>query len=105
MFGSQSTCRCFNEPLCVRTFQENFDDSTRVSGCSAHTVCIHRVRCDAYDHPYAFGDSYSDNGAGDMLTARLVAQQVKDAQVLPGPLYGRGAGAMARPPSKAWPRR
>lgn len=43
-----------------------------------------------YDHLYAFGDSYSDNGAGDMLTARLVAQQVKDAQVLPGPLYWKG---------------
>lgn len=44
-----------------------------------------------YDHLYAFGDSYSDNGAGEALTTRLAAQKVKEAQALPGPLYWKGA--------------
>lgn len=43
-----------------------------------------------YDHVYAFGDSYSDNGAGEAFTTRLAAQKVKDAQALPGPLYWKG---------------
>ena len=43
-----------------------------------------------YDHLYAFGDSYSDNGAGEALTTRLAAQKVKEAQALPGPLYWKG---------------
>ncbi|OIN46112.1 GDSL family lipase [Pseudomonas azotoformans] len=43
-----------------------------------------------YDHVYAFGDSYSDNGAGEALTTRLAAQKIKEAQVLPGPLYWQG---------------
>lgn len=43
-----------------------------------------------YDHLYAFGDSYSDNGAGEALTTQLAAQNIKDAQALPGPLYWKG---------------
>ncbi len=43
-----------------------------------------------YDHLYAFGDSYSDNGAGEHLTRSLSTQKVKDAQVLPGSLYWQG---------------
>lgn len=43
-----------------------------------------------YDHVYAFGDSYSDNGAGEAFTTRLAAQKVKEAQALPGPLYWKG---------------
>lgn len=43
-----------------------------------------------YNHLYAFGDSYSDNGEGQNPTRTLVAQQVKDAQELPGSLYWRG---------------
>lgn len=43
-----------------------------------------------YDHLYAFGDSYSDNGAGAAFTAQLVQQKVKDAQALPGDLYWQG---------------
>ena len=43
-----------------------------------------------YDHLYAFGDSYSDNGAGAAFTAQLVQQNVKDAQALPGDLYWQG---------------
>ncbi|NVZ22739.1 SGNH/GDSL hydrolase family protein [Pseudomonas costantinii] len=43
-----------------------------------------------YDHLYAFGDSYSDNGAGEAFTSKLVVQQVKDAQELPGALYWKG---------------
>lgn len=43
-----------------------------------------------YDHLYAFGDSYSDNGAGEELTKTLVMQKIKDAQELPGPLYWKG---------------
>jgi phospholipase/lecithinase/hemolysin len=43
-----------------------------------------------YDHLYAFGDSYSDNGAGQAFTEDLVGQKVKDASVLPGPLYWQG---------------
>ncbi|OOV91024.1 SGNH/GDSL hydrolase family protein [Pseudomonas sp. MF4836] len=43
-----------------------------------------------FDHLYAFGDSYSDNGASDQLTREMLAQQVKDAQRLPGDLYWKG---------------
>jgi phospholipase/lecithinase/hemolysin len=43
-----------------------------------------------YDHLYAFGDSYSDNGAGEAFTRALAAQKVKDAQELPGSLYWKG---------------
>ncbi|WP_300727555.1 SGNH/GDSL hydrolase family protein [Pseudomonas sp.] len=43
-----------------------------------------------YDHLYAFGDSYSDNGAGQVFTQSLATQKVKEAQVLPGPLYWKG---------------
>lgn len=43
-----------------------------------------------YAHLYAFGDSYSDNGAGESFTRTLAAQKVKDAQQLPGSLYWRG---------------
>lgn len=44
----------------------------------------------SYDHLYAFGDSYSDNGGGQAFTRSLAAKQVKDAQELPGPLYWEG---------------
>ena len=30
-----------------------------------------------YDHLYAFGDSYSDNGAGEALTTQLAAQNIE----------------------------
>jgi phospholipase/lecithinase/hemolysin len=43
-----------------------------------------------YDHLYAFGDSYSDNGAGQTFTRTLATQKVKDAQELPGSLYWKG---------------
>lgn len=43
-----------------------------------------------YDHLYAFGDSYSDNGAGESFTKALSTQKVKDAQELPGSLYWKG---------------
>lgn len=43
-----------------------------------------------YDHLYAFGDSYSDNGAGEHFTTVLSQQKVRDAQALPGPLYWKG---------------
>lgn len=43
-----------------------------------------------YDHLYAFGDSYSDNGAGENFTRALSQQKVKDAQELPGSLYWKG---------------
>ncbi|MBK5436678.1 SGNH/GDSL hydrolase family protein [Pseudomonas sp. TH32] len=43
-----------------------------------------------YDHLYAFGDSYSDNGAGERFTKTLATQKVKDAQELPGSLYWKG---------------
>lgn len=43
-----------------------------------------------YDHLYAFGDSYSDNGAGQTFTRKLAAQNIKDAQELPGSLYWKG---------------
>lgn len=43
-----------------------------------------------YDHLYAFGDSYSDNGAGESFTKALSTQRVKDAQELPGSLYWKG---------------
>lgn len=43
-----------------------------------------------YDHLYAFGDSYSDNGAGEHFTKTLAVQKVKDAQELPGSLYWKG---------------
>ncbi|MDQ0654947.1 SGNH/GDSL hydrolase family protein [Pseudomonas cedrina] len=43
-----------------------------------------------YDHLYAFGDSYSDNGAGEHFTSALSTQKVKDAQELPGSLYWKG---------------
>lgn len=43
-----------------------------------------------YDHLYAFGDSYSDNGAGETFTRTMAAQKVKDAQELPGSLYWQG---------------
>lgn len=44
----------------------------------------------AFDHLYAFGDSYSDNGAGEVFTGELAAKKVKDAQQLPGSLYWKG---------------
>ncbi|AZE47214.1 Phospholipase/lecithinase/hemolysin [Pseudomonas chlororaphis] len=44
----------------------------------------------SFDHLYAFGDSYSDNGASDRLTRDMLAQQFKDAQQLPGELYWQG---------------
>ena len=44
----------------------------------------------SYDHLYAFGDSYSDNGAGQTFTRTLATQKVKDAQELPGSLYWQG---------------
>lgn len=44
----------------------------------------------ALDHLYAFGDSYSDNGASDRLTRDMLARQFKDAQPLPGELYWQG---------------
>ena len=44
----------------------------------------------SYDHLYAFGDSYSDNGAGEAFTRTLATQKVKDAQELPGSLYWKG---------------
>jgi phospholipase/lecithinase/hemolysin len=44
----------------------------------------------AFDHLYAFGDSYSDNGAGEVFTAELATKKVKDAQQLPGSLYWKG---------------
>lgn len=44
----------------------------------------------SYDHLYAFGDSYSDNGAGQTFTRTLATQKVKDAQELPGSLYWKG---------------
>jgi len=44
----------------------------------------------SYDHLYAFGDSYSDNGAGESFTKQLVEKKVKDAQELPGLLYWNG---------------
>lgn len=44
----------------------------------------------SYDHLYAFGDSYTDNGAGQAFTQTLVKQKVKDAQDLPGSLYWEG---------------
>ncbi|MGM3216473.1 SGNH/GDSL hydrolase family protein [Pseudomonas sp. PhalM4] len=43
-----------------------------------------------YDHIYAFGDSYSDNGAGEILTKALVEKKVADAQEVPGTLYWQG---------------
>lgn len=43
-----------------------------------------------YDHLYAFGDSYSDNGASEAFTRTLVSQKIKDAQALPGALYWKG---------------
>ena len=43
-----------------------------------------------YDHLYAFGDSYSDNGAGEAFTRTLVSQNIKEAQVLPGERYWQG---------------
>lgn len=43
-----------------------------------------------YDHLYAFGDSYSDNGAGENFTRTLASRKVKDALELPGSLYWRG---------------
>lgn len=44
----------------------------------------------SYNHLYAFGDSYSDNGAGENFTRKLATQKVKDAQELPGSLYWKG---------------
>ncbi|AJO77070.1 SGNH/GDSL hydrolase family protein [Pseudomonas sp. MRSN 12121] len=44
----------------------------------------------AFDHLYAFGDSYSDNGASDRLTRDMLSRQFKDAQPLPGELYWQG---------------
>jgi len=44
----------------------------------------------SYDHLYAFGDSYSDNGAGETFTRTLATKKVKDAQELPGSLYWKG---------------
>lgn len=44
----------------------------------------------SYNHLYAFGDSYSDNGAGEIFTRKLATQKVKDAQELPGSLYWKG---------------
>lgn len=44
----------------------------------------------SYDHLYAFGDSYSDNGGGQAFTKSLAAKQIKDAQELPGSLYWSG---------------
>lgn len=44
----------------------------------------------SYNHLYAFGDSYSDNGAGEIFTRTLATQKVKDAQELPGSLYWKG---------------
>lgn len=44
----------------------------------------------SYDHLYAFGDSYSDNGAGQTFTRTLATQKVKDSQELPGSLYWKG---------------
>lgn len=44
----------------------------------------------AFDHLYAFGDSYSDNGAGEVFTGELAAKKVSDAQRLPGSLYWNG---------------
>lgn len=43
-----------------------------------------------FDHLYAFGDSYSDNGAGQNFTQTLSMQKVKDAQELPSSLYWEG---------------
>lgn len=39
---------------------------------------------------YAFGDSYSDNGASARLTREMLEKGVKDAQHLPGELYWQG---------------
>ncbi|NVL34664.1 SGNH/GDSL hydrolase family protein [Pseudomonas syringae pv. actinidiae] len=44
----------------------------------------------ALDHLYAFGDSYSDNGAGEAFTAQLAAKKASEAQQLPGSLYWQG---------------
>lgn len=44
----------------------------------------------SYDRLYAFGDSYSDNGAGEVFTRGLAKQKVKDAQELPSSLYWKG---------------
>ncbi|MCB2255609.1 SGNH/GDSL hydrolase family protein [Pseudomonas chlororaphis] len=44
----------------------------------------------AFDHLYAFGDSYSDNGASDRLTRDMLSRQFKDVQPLPGELYWQG---------------
>lgn len=43
-----------------------------------------------YDHLYAFGDSYSDHGAGETFTRTLAEQKLENAQELPGPLYWKG---------------
>ncbi|EPP4016247.1 SGNH/GDSL hydrolase family protein [Pseudomonas aeruginosa] len=42
------------------------------------------------EHIYAFGDSYSDNGASDRLTHEMLEKGIKDAQRLPGELYWQG---------------
>ncbi len=39
---------------------------------------------------FAFGDSYSDNGASFKLTKVMVSEKVKDATILPGELYWEG---------------
>lgn len=44
----------------------------------------------SYNHLYAFGDSYSDNGGGQAFTKSLAAKHIKDAQELPGSLYWSG---------------
>ncbi|OLF55590.1 SGNH/GDSL hydrolase family protein [Pseudomonas chlororaphis] len=44
----------------------------------------------SFDRLYAFGDSYSDNGASERLTRDMLAHQIKDAQQLPGELYWQG---------------
>lgn len=36
---------------------------------------------------FAFGDSYSDDGASFKLTEKMVSKKVKDASILPGDLY------------------
>nr|WP_320012281.1 SGNH/GDSL hydrolase family protein [uncultured Desulfobulbus sp.] len=62
--------------------------SILVTGCAENTATKPQL---TDSHPitqiFAFGDSYSDNGASFRLAQKLVQQKVQDATILPGDLY------------------
>ena len=62
--------------------------SILVTGCAENTTNTSQLTdSSSITQIFAFGDSYSDDGASFRLTEKLVKQEVEDAIELPGDLY------------------